>query len=537
MSKFQNDSIFWIEVDKIKPNPYQPRREFSEEKLSYLADSIRQYGILQPLVVTRHEVEKPDGGLMSEYELIAGERRLRASKKAGLVQVPVIIRTAEESDVEKLELAIIENLQREDLNPIDRALAFQKLVEEFHFKHIEIAKKMGKSREYVTNSLRLLTLPEEMRKSLSAGQITEGHARPILMLKDRPEEQITLFKEIIHKKLTVRDAEAIARKIAYDRVRKKEYAFDPEMAELEEQLAESLGTRVAIEKKDIGGKIMIDFFTNDDLKKILDLVHSNEKKNVADMMDNFINNNNTINPVIASGSELQTESLEQRQIQKNENQNVIQNEKMDDETNFAPQNSSPDKTQSVSSLRGEAEAIQNRPSSLQSALGGETIHPTFEKVDGGQIQKNEIIIEKEDDNQDQTPKIISMGSDFQNNNSTENNLNNGMDFAPQNPSLRSSLGGEVIQERPVEQQQVQPQPQMQQIPVQQPQPEENKIKLDDDIEIIPNTNKREGEDNEENNTINPVPDFSQTEDEMKENKIEEHHEDNDDLYSLKDFTI
>jgi len=456
MSKFQNDSIFWIEVDKIKPNPYQPRREFSEEKLNYLADSIRQYGILQPLVVTRHEVEKPDGGLMSEYELIAGERRLRASKKAGLVQVPVIIRTAEESDVEKLELAIIENLQREDLNPIDRALAFQKLVEEFHFKHIEIAKKMGKSREYVTNSLRLLTLPEEMRKSLSAGQITEGHARPILMLKDRPEEQMTLFKEIIHKKLTVRDAEAIARKIAYDRVRKKEYAFDPEMAELEEQLAESLGTRVAIEKKDIGGKIMIDFFTNDDLKKILDLVHSNEKKNVADMMDNFINQNANINPVKQNG------------LTGQENQN--EKEKLE--------NSSPDETQSVSLLQDKAE----------------------------EIQKIEKITEKENNNysQEQKPKIISMGSDFQ---------------QPQSQSEQSEQFSQIPQSAPV----------------QQPQPEENKIKLDDDIEIIPNTNKRE--EDEENNTINPVPDFSQTEDEVEENKTEEHHEDNDDLYSLKDFTI
>ena len=238
MSRFQNDSIFWIEVDKVKPNPYQPRREFSDEKLGYLADSIRQYGVLQPLVVTRREIEKLDGGLMSEYELIAGERRLRASKKAGLTQVPAIIRTEMEDDGLKLELAIIENLQREDLNPIDRATAFQKLVGEFSFKHNEIAKKVGKSREYVTNSLRLLNLPEEMRNALSGGRIMEGNARPILMLKDRPEQQITLFKEIIYKKLTVRDAEGIARKIAYDRVRKKEYAYDPEMVELEEQLAE-----------------------------------------------------------------------------------------------------------------------------------------------------------------------------------------------------------------------------------------------------------------------------------------------------------
>ena len=201
-NKFQDNSIYWIEIDKIKPNPYQPRKSFSDEKLNYLAESIRQYGILQPLVVTRKEVKKQDGGLMSEYELIAGERRLRASKIAGLVQVPVIIRTEDEEDGVKLELAIIENIQREDLNPIDRAVAFQQLAEEFNFKHTEIAKKVGKSREYVSNSIRLLTLSDEIKNSISAGHITEGHARPLLMLKDRPEEQNTLYKEITYKKLS-----------------------------------------------------------------------------------------------------------------------------------------------------------------------------------------------------------------------------------------------------------------------------------------------------------------------------------------------
>lgn len=295
MSKFQNDSIFWIEVEKIKPNPYQPRKQFSDEKLGSLADSIRQYGILQPLVVTRSEVLKPDGGLMAEYELIAGERRLRASKIAGLLQVPAIIREGGEDDSGvKLELAIIENLQREDLNPIDRALAFQQLAEEFGFKHTEIAKKVGKSREYVSNSLRLLALPEEMRNAISGGQITEGHARPILMLKDRPEEQATLFKEVIYKKLTVRDAEAIARKIAHDKVRTKMLPPDPEIMELEGLLAESLGTRVQIERKEVGGKLTIDFFSNNDLKKILDLVHSNEKKNPSEMLDNYIKSNGIV---------------------------------------------------------------------------------------------------------------------------------------------------------------------------------------------------------------------------------------------------
>jgi ParB family chromosome partitioning protein len=269
MSQFYNDSIFWIDVEKVKPNPFQPRREFDEARLKDLAESIRQYGVLQPIVVTRREVVKEGGGLVAEYELIAGERRLRAAKLIGLPQIPAIIRNSEETDRMKLELAIIENLQREDLNPIDRAYAFDRLATEFHFKHTQIAEKVGKSREYVSNTLRLLALPEDIRQALSEGKISEGHTRPLLMLSDRPEEQATLYKEILWKKLTVRETEAIARRIAYDKVRKKERAFDPDLVELEQKLTEALGTRVQIDRRDIGGKVVIDFFSSDDLRGIL----------------------------------------------------------------------------------------------------------------------------------------------------------------------------------------------------------------------------------------------------------------------------
>ncbi len=270
------DSIFWVDVDKIKPNPYQPRREFDEARLRELSDSIRQYGVLQPLVVTRTEVESEDG-IAVNYELIAGERRLRASKLAGVSQVPVIIRY-DDSNMMKLELAIIENLQREDLNSIDRAKAFQRLVDEFGFKHGEIGKKVGKSREFVSNTLRLLTLPEEMQIALAQGKISEGHTRPLMMLTDRKEEQETLFKEMIFRKMTVREAENIARRIAFDRARKKDRLFDPEIVEMEEKLAETLGTRVQIERKDVGGKIHIDFFTYEDLQSILKLIKENQEK-------------------------------------------------------------------------------------------------------------------------------------------------------------------------------------------------------------------------------------------------------------------
>ncbi len=287
MSNFYSDSIFWIEVDKVKPNPYQPRRDFDEARLRDLADSIRQYGVLQPLVVTRKEIEKEDGGLAVEYELIAGERRLRASKMANLFQVPVLIRTTEDDAKTKLEIAIIENLQREDLNAVDRARAFARLAEEFGFKHIQIAQKIGKSREYVTNTLRILSLPEEILGGLSEGKISEGHTRPLMMLIDHPEEQLTLFKEIIFKKMTVREAEGISRRIAHDRARKKE-TVTPEMLELEGKLAETLGTRVQIEKGEVGGKLIIDFFSQEDLQSILALINGNKEKKPGEMMENQI---------------------------------------------------------------------------------------------------------------------------------------------------------------------------------------------------------------------------------------------------------
>lgn len=274
---FYQNSIFWVEVDKIKPNPFQPRREFDEETMKALADSIKQYGVLQALVVTRKEIYREDG-LAVEYELIAGERRLRASKIAGLSQVPVIIRVGEgeegKDDLMKLELAIIENVQREDLNPVERAKAFKKLAEQFGFKHHQIAQKIGKSRVYVTNTMRILDLPEEMLGALSEGKINEGHTRPLLMLIDRPEEQKVLFQDIILRKMNVRDAEQAARKIAIERVRKIDAHLDPEICALEEKFAGALGTRVHIEKKDNGGKLMIEFFSNDDLEDILRLLES-----------------------------------------------------------------------------------------------------------------------------------------------------------------------------------------------------------------------------------------------------------------------
>ncbi len=275
MSQLFNDQIYWIEVGNIKPNPYQPRKEFDDDSLADLADSIRQYGILQPLTVTKVDTKNAEGKISSHYELIAGERRLRASKIAGLPQVPVIIRSGDDNKT-KLELAIIENLQREDLNAIDRALAFNQLVSEFGLSHAEVGKKMGKSREYVSNSIRLISLPDYVKQALVGRQITEGHTRPLMSLNDRPHEQQALFKDIVYKKMTVREAETIARGIAVEKNRKKEtkYVMDntvqdiPAVRELSRVFR---GAKVSLMGKDeLGkGKLIIDDVSEEDIEELL----------------------------------------------------------------------------------------------------------------------------------------------------------------------------------------------------------------------------------------------------------------------------
>jgi ParB family chromosome partitioning protein len=273
------DSVFWVPTERIQPNPYQPRREFDEERLKALAESIRQYGVLQPLVVTRSEVETQAGGLQSTYELIAGERRLRASKLIGLKEVPVIIRVGEQTDGMKLELAIIENVQREDLNSIDRAKALAQLATEFGLSHGEIGAKVGRSREYVSNSIRLLLLPDAIQQAVVDKEITEGHARALLMLNDKPEERDTLFKEIVLKKTSVRMVEQLARRLAQDKIRKHDKT--PEMMALEKSLTETLGTRVLIENRPKGGRVLIEFFSPEDLSHIAQILAERNEQQAA----------------------------------------------------------------------------------------------------------------------------------------------------------------------------------------------------------------------------------------------------------------
>ncbi len=274
----KESGIFWVELDKIRPNSMQPRRVFEENKLKELSESIRQYGVLQPLVVTREEKETTYG-VSVEYEIIAGERRWRASKLAGLSQVPVIIRE-EPTEKVKLELALIENLQREDLSPLERADAFSQLVNEFKMRHHEVGAKMGKSREYVSNTIRLLSLPEEIKEGLRQGLIAEGHTRPLLSLSKQSEDQISLYKEIIYRKMTVREAEEISRKLVTEsKVRKMRVErTDPEARELEQQLSDALGTRVFVERRGPGKKISIEFFSEEELGAFLSKVGLGNKE-------------------------------------------------------------------------------------------------------------------------------------------------------------------------------------------------------------------------------------------------------------------
>ena len=235
--------------------------------------------MLQPLVVTSKDREKEDGGLQTVYELIAGERRLRASKLIGLREVPVVIRAGEQTDRMKLELAIIENLQREDLNAIDRAKALAQLAESFGTSHAEIAAKIGRSREYVSNSIRLLQLPEAIQQAVVGRELTEGHARALLMLTDRPEERDTLFKEILLKKTSVRVVEQLARRIAQDKIRKHDKT--EQMMELEKSLTETLGTRVLIENRPNGGRLLIEFFSPEDLSHIATMLAEKREQQMS----------------------------------------------------------------------------------------------------------------------------------------------------------------------------------------------------------------------------------------------------------------
>src|SRR3989344_688634 len=244
----KEDRIFHIEPENIDPNPHQPRRYFGEEGLKELANSIREFGILQPLIVSKVEKES-DFGQSVRYELITGERRLKAAKLLGLPTVPVIIRSAA-PDVEKLEMAVVENIQRTDLNPIESARAMAKLQDEFGMTQREIAIKLGKSRESVSNTVRLLSLPSEIQNAIGEGKVGESQGRMLLSLED-PKLQSSIFAEILKDNLSVRQLDSRIRKVKGNLtgagVEEKKSSFtDTETKILQEQLEEFLGTKVEV---------------------------------------------------------------------------------------------------------------------------------------------------------------------------------------------------------------------------------------------------------------------------------------------------
>jgi len=283
-SKNQNlpDPIFHIEADKIVPNPYQPRKEFDEEALMELANSIREFGILHPLVVTKLE-RQTDFGTEVEYQLISGERRLRASKLVGLERVPAIIKKAP-SERERLELAIIENIQRENLNPIETARAYAKLQDQFGLTQREVAVRVGKSRESVANAVRLLNLPTKIQDSISMGQINESQARLLLTIPDHADQQ-SLFETLIKDSLSVREfKKRIQAHKAKSSPQLEIPKIDPEVQELEDQLRELLGTKVKLQKDNDGGKLTINFYSNEELLSIIHkLVSQKQQKNNYDL--------------------------------------------------------------------------------------------------------------------------------------------------------------------------------------------------------------------------------------------------------------
>lgn len=254
------DQILHIAVSAISRNPHQPRTHFSPETLEELKNSIKEHGILMPLTVTR----KGDGG----YELIAGERRLRAAQELRMPTVPAIVRTA--SELEKFELALIENIQRQDLNAIEEAAAFRKLIDDFGLTQDQVAKKVGKSRPQIANMLRYLQLPSEIQKGLAEGIVSEGHVKVILGMK-KSEDQLAFYNKVLKQKLSVRDTEIEIRKVRVAGFTRR-FVIDPNLQAQKDALEKALGTKVVIEQRKGTGRIVINFYSSEELGNLVHII-------------------------------------------------------------------------------------------------------------------------------------------------------------------------------------------------------------------------------------------------------------------------
>jgi ParB family chromosome partitioning protein len=265
---YSDAKVSEVPIDQIVPNPYQPRKSFDQAQLQELASSIAEHGVIQPLVVNQ-----TDKG----YELVVGERRFRASQIAGLKMVPVIVKAGMQ-DQAKLEIALIENIQRQELNPIEEAMAYDKLMKSFGLTQEQVARKVGKSRPAVANTVRLLNLPVGIQKALIEGKISEGHARAILGLPGN-ERQLALFKMIVDQGMNVRQVEAKVRELLSRPRLESAGPADPKTLAMESELRSKLGTQVRIEKRGSGGKITIEFFSDQELSELVGKLEGQHKPN------------------------------------------------------------------------------------------------------------------------------------------------------------------------------------------------------------------------------------------------------------------
>ncbi len=247
-----------IPLHRLIPNPFQPRKVLDPGELAGLADSVRKYGVLQPIIVR----EVPHG-----FEVVAGERRWHAAEAAGLETIPAVLRAL--TDVEALELALVENLQREDLNPLERARAYRRLIDEFHLIQEQVAERVGKSQPSVANSLRLLNLPPQIQASLEVGRITEGHARALLSLQDQAA-MVRLWERVEKRGLSVRETEALARVNISREIRRRKRAIDPELSAVEQDLSRRYSTRVYINGSKARGALAFAYYSEEDLQRLLD---------------------------------------------------------------------------------------------------------------------------------------------------------------------------------------------------------------------------------------------------------------------------
>ncbi len=261
-SKEEKGPVTIVNINKVEPNREQPRRQFDEDKLLELSDSLKKFGILEPLIVKDRK---------KYLEIVAGERRWRAAKLAGLKEVPVIIKDLTEQEI--VEIALIENLQREDLNDIEEALAYKRLIEEFHLKQEELAERVSKTRSVIANSLRLLKLTEEVQKMIIDEKISAGHARALIMVED-PKQQIELAERVFDERLNVRDTEKLVKELGKEKKEKQKKEIDAALKaiyeKMEEKLKAQLGTKVSVVPKENGvGKIEIEFYSHDEFDRII----------------------------------------------------------------------------------------------------------------------------------------------------------------------------------------------------------------------------------------------------------------------------